>query len=171
MSDPVNQTPTTIDQRALIRRAIADPGAVVAARWPEESGPAWSARAVEQALLTAGWRPPLSDSEPEPGSFADAFMRASADTADMDVITARMIEAGWRPVDVPLPTAPQVFFPGDMVPAGVSLITKHGDVLSARAVPFRITGGLSAAYIELPLPSLEEWQAAVDRAKVARGLA
>lgn len=42
--------------RALIRRAIADPGAVVAARWPEESGPEWSARAVEQTLLAAGWQ-------------------------------------------------------------------------------------------------------------------
>ncbi len=46
------------DQQALIRRAIADPGSVVAARLPEETGPAWSARAVEQALLAAGWTPP-----------------------------------------------------------------------------------------------------------------
>jgi hypothetical protein len=39
---------------------------------------------------------PLPDSETEPGSFADAFMRASADTADMDVISARMAAEGWR---------------------------------------------------------------------------
>jgi hypothetical protein len=57
----------TGDLRASIRRAIADPGAVVAARWPEETGSAWSARAVEQALLAAGWRPPLPSEGEEIG--------------------------------------------------------------------------------------------------------
>lgn len=57
----------TADLQALIRRAIADPGAVVAARRPDETGPAWSARAVEQTLLDAGWRSPLPDSETEWG--------------------------------------------------------------------------------------------------------
>jgi len=65
----------TGDLRASIRRAIADPGAVVAARWPGESGPAWSARAVEQTLLAAGWRPPL----PEPPLSREDLGRRVAD--------------------------------------------------------------------------------------------
>lgn len=45
---------------------------------------------------------PLPNSEPEPGSFADAYMRASADTTDMDVISARMAAEGWQEKRVPL---------------------------------------------------------------------
>lgn len=72
---------------------------------------------------------------------------------------------------VPSVAEPRVFFPGDIVPAGVALITKHGDALPARAVPYRITGSPTAAYVELQLPSLEDWQAAVDRARDERGFA
>lgn len=68
----------TGDLRASIRRAIADPGAVVAARWPEESGPAWSARAVEQTLLAAGWRPPMPEVMHDAGETAEEAVRRLA---------------------------------------------------------------------------------------------
>lgn len=64
------------------------------------------------------------------------------------------------------PLAPRVFFPGDTVPAGTYLLNDGGGVLMPRDEPWEVIG-LRRAYIELIVPSPQEWQATVDLARAA----
>lgn len=64
------------------------------------------------------------------------------------------------------PPAPRVFFPGDTVPAGTYLLNDGGGVLMPRDEPWEVIG-LRRAYIELIVPSPQEWQATVDLARAA----
>lgn len=67
------------------------------------------------------------------------------------------------------PPAPRVFLPGDQVPVGAVLTAKGGS-------PFRVpdahtSEGLARVgvpFVEVLVPSPEEWQAAVDRASEER---
>lgn len=72
---------------------------------------------------------------------------------------------------VPAPPAPRVFFPGDTVPAGVvtafpSDTDPANRMMLTPAQVWRWPAELTC--IEVPIPSREEWQAAVDRARDAR---
>jgi hypothetical protein len=70
-----------------------------------------------------------------------------------------------------LKPAPRVFLPHDRVPVGTVITSKGGS-------PFRVpdtyaTDGLAAVglpFVEVCVPSPEEWQAAVDRARDARAV-
>lgn len=65
-------------------------------------------------------------------------------------------------LDRPAP-APRVWFPGDTVPADIWTVNHFGDVLrlgfDAQAPELRV---------EVPVPSPEEFQAAIDRARAER---
>jgi hypothetical protein len=67
------------------------------------------------------------------------------------------------------PPAPRVWFPGDTVPAGTPLMLEDGSLLEADTGDERwdINDGIAVEL--LGVPTREEWQAAVDRAKTARG--
>lgn len=68
------------------------------------------------------------------------------------------------------PPSPRVFLPNDQVPVGTVLMAKDGS-------PFRVPdvhtsegmARVGVPFVEVLVPSPEEWQAAVDRAKAARG--
>ena len=70
---------------------------------------------------------------------------------------------------VPAPPAPRVFLPNDRVPVGTVITGKNGS-------PFRVPdvyaadglAGVGVPFVEVFVPSPEEWQAAVDRADAAR---
>jgi hypothetical protein len=65
------------------------------------------------------------------------------------------------------PPAPRVFFRGDSVPAGTYLLNCGGGVIMPPDEPWKVIGG---TYVELPVMTPEEWQAAVDRATSARAI-
>jgi hypothetical protein len=65
------------------------------------------------------------------------------------------------------PSAPRVFFRGDSVPAGTYLLNCGGGVIMPPDEPWKVIGG---TYVELPVMTPEEWQAAVDRATSARAI-
>lgn len=68
------------------------------------------------------------------------------------------------------PPAPRVFLPDDQVPVGTVITAKDGS-------PFRVPDAYTSEgmarvgvpFVEVLVPSPEEWQAAVDRARVDRG--
>jgi len=70
---------------------------------------------------------------------------------------------------VPAPPAPRVFLPNDRVPVGTVITGKNGS-------PFRVPdvyaadglAGVGVPFVEVFVPSPEEWQAAVDRARAER---
>lgn len=61
------------------------------------------------------------------------------------------------------PPAPRVFFPGDMVPEDTLTINKRGywGIVGLKYTTEDIR-------VEVPTPTREEWQAAVDRARAER---
>ncbi|WP_410633312.1 hypothetical protein [Amycolatopsis sp. cmx-4-83] len=66
-------------------------------------------------------------------------------------------------------SAPRVFFPGDLVPAGVQVMIPIGAVISVAAGPWRVSKSNGPAVeITATVLSPEEWQAAVDRARDTR---
>lgn len=62
------------------------------------------------------------------------------------------------------PPAPRVFFPGDTVPAEVAVLSTNGAVVRW---PSEWKAALGPC-VEVTLPSPEEFQAAVDRARTER---
>ncbi|MEV4053012.1 hypothetical protein AB0J55_17655 [Amycolatopsis sp. NPDC049688] len=69
--------------------------------------------------------------------------------------------------DTPTP-ALRVFFPGDTVPAGTALMLDDGSLLEADTGAERWDINDGVAVELLGIPTREEWQAAVDRARDAR---
>ncbi|HEY3481638.1 MAG TPA: hypothetical protein VGL02_22300 [Streptomyces sp.] len=72
-------------------------------------------------------------------------------------------------LDRPAPT-PRVFFPGGTVPNGVCIVSKSGLDSGAHFTTdgeWTIPSGLSP-YVEVLMPTVEEWKAAVDQARDAR---
>jgi len=65
------------------------------------------------------------------------------------------------------PPAPQVWFPGDVVPAETEVQTGHGNVYRWRED--RVLASYFGPVMEVPPTTHDVWQAAVDRAKSARG--
>jgi hypothetical protein len=78
----------------------------------------------------------------------------------------QQISAGNPPVEPVqyLPPAPQVLFPGDIVPEGMRVMNRIGEILTwPKDYPLR-----EMTVVEIHAPTDEEWQATVDRAKAAR---
>ncbi|MFB9687685.1 hypothetical protein [Amycolatopsis plumensis] len=70
----------------------------------------------------------------------------------------------------PAPAGPRVFFPGDTVPSGVCVVSKSGLDSGAHFTTdgeWTIPAGLSP-YVEVPMPTAAELDAAVDLARDAR---
>lgn len=66
------------------------------------------------------------------------------------------------------PPVPRVFFPGDTVPAGVAVMLDDWSLLEAIPVA-ELQSEQDGTVVELlGIPTSEEWQAAVDRARAAR---
>lgn len=88
----------------------------------------------------------------------DAYYDAKTDSSEA-VVLARVTSI----IDRPTP-APRVFFPGDTLPAGVTVQNVFGEtVLLVDDIDCA-----TATVVEVAVPSREEWQAAVDRARVER---
>lgn len=152
--------------------------------------------AVVEAILAAGWRPPLPDVERVDGGPGHRFhlsarIQASYRVGDGPYTDA--VEVGpepfttvvraWNLADacraaaaLPLanwtheePPARRVFFPGDIVPAGVAVQGDAGDVhRSTASWPLDEAAGWDRPAVEIPSLTDAEWQAAVDRARAER---
>lgn len=68
-------------------------------------------------------------------------------------------------LDRPAP-APRVFLPGDVVPAGIDVQSADRNVY--RWATVRQLLPYEGPMVEVPYPSPEEWQAAIDRAEAER---
>lgn len=66
------------------------------------------------------------------------------------------------------PPAPRVFLPGDVVPAGVAVMLDDGSLLEADTMAEKQTEQDGPAVELLGIPTLEQWQDLVDRARAAR---
>ncbi|MFI6304313.1 hypothetical protein ACIBCH_20780 [Amycolatopsis thailandensis] len=125
---------------------------------------------ARRRLIEEGWRPPLPDFEGGEAELAAVLAHVLRDfTNDLPVVDCQRIaadaaRAAWN---APLPEPPRVFFPGDTVPAGmwVSYETPNG---LAAALGTGDWIGMVREVVELPFPTLDEWQAVVDRARAER---
>jgi hypothetical protein len=69
---------------------------------------------------------------------------------------------------VPAPPAPRVFLPGDTVPAGTAVMLDDGSLVEGAATDERWDINDGPVVELLGVPTREEWQAAVDRARAER---
>ena len=92
-------------------------------------------------------------------------IRAVLDSEGPNARAARRIRA----ILDSAPPAPRVFLAGDEVPVGAVITSKNGS-------PFRVPDAhtsegmarVGVPFVEVHVPSPEEWQAAVDRARAVR---
>lgn len=69
-------------------------------------------------------------------------------------------------LDCPAP-APRVWFPGDDIPADRVVVAEHA-VIYAYDANEQSWDDIGGPVVEIPVPSPEEWQAAIDRAEAKR---
>lgn len=80
------------------------------------------------------------------------------------MMIAILRDRGWQPA----PPAPRVFFPGDTVPAGVAVMLDDGSLVEGAVTDERWDINDGPVVELLGVPTHEEWQAAVDRARAER---
>lgn len=73
-----------------------------------------------------------------------------------------------RDVHISQTPAPRVFFPGDTVPSGTPLMLDDGSLLECDTVAEIQSESDGVAIELLGIPTREEWQATVDRARAER---
>lgn len=130
------------------------------------------ARAGARNLLEEGWRPPLPDGGRDLAEQVACEIRRKLDwhqwpgcdwtNSSLSEITDVAL-AGVMPF-LDEPPAARVFFPGDTVPAGVTVLDETG----GGGRRFSWDWPAEHTYVEAFVPTGAEWQAAVDQAHAER---
>ena len=90
-----------------------------------------------------------------------------SETEPLEPLVSTATTARRRVVHIAQTSTPRVFFPGDVVPAGTAVMLDDGSLLEGAATDEQWEAD-DGPVLELIVPTPEEFQSAVDRAKAAR---